>query len=577
MKIECQDRQIEQLLGNDYFEVPRFQRPYSWETENWEDFWNDIFCAEEGEYFIGPIVVYRKQNCKAIVDGQQRITTITIILACIRDAYNKIGDGRCKNRALGIQTFIERKNKNNEDHFVLDAETSFPYMHSTIQSFEPNNITRKLSEEEKQLEQAVLYFREKLNDVLNGLSLGRYTEATRSRKKMEELDKLRDKLLGVRIIYVELDNEDDAYQVFETLNTRGKNLEISDLIKNHLARLWRPNNNRNDQVALRWKTISENIKSIDIPDVTVDSFIYHYWLLESNSIRRKDIFRTTRTQIKDGRQAKNFIEKLTDHSESYRDVYNPDLRKWNNEDQIIKNSLEIIGKFHVHQSVPLLMVAVYKYAKKELLRSNLIRLLNLVEMYIFINHSLMGAKLSGGSAAMFASHAKTLRSINEPKRQKKVIDEIAEKFKSKLPQDQELERKFLLLRYSEEHPLHKRNVQYVLFKLFSEIAPGTPVNMKEMSIEHIAAQSQKGKFSSEDIASIGNLLYMGAQSNNVLSSRDPKDKLRSYRSIQLPCDEIIKDATDWTSAQINERAKLLFEKFKKIKDDVFGIKISSLF
>ena len=95
--------------------------------------------------------------------------------------------------------------------------------------------------------------------------------------------------------------------------------------------------------------------------------------------------------------------------------------------------------------------------------------------------------------------------------------------------------------------------------------------MKEMSIEHIAAQSQKGKFSSEDIASIGNLLYMGAKYNNALSSRSPKDKLRSYRNIQLPCDEIIKDATDWTSAQINERAKLLFWKFKKIKDDVFCI------
>lgn len=54
MKIECQDRQIEQLLGNDYFEVPRFQRPYSWETENWEDFWNDIFCAEEGGVFHWP-------------------------------------------------------------------------------------------------------------------------------------------------------------------------------------------------------------------------------------------------------------------------------------------------------------------------------------------------------------------------------------------------------------------------------------------------------------------------------------------------------------------------------------------
>lgn len=116
MKIQCQDHSVEFIFQSHYFEIPRFQRPYSWERDNWEEFWNDIFLPKQQDYFIGSIVTFAKGQYKAIVDGQQRLTTITLLLAAIRNGYRQ---NSFEDRASGAQNFIERNNKNNEATFVL--------------------------------------------------------------------------------------------------------------------------------------------------------------------------------------------------------------------------------------------------------------------------------------------------------------------------------------------------------------------------------------------------------------------------------------------------------------------------
>ena len=74
----------------------------------------------------------------------------------------------------------------------------------------------------------------------------------------------RDKLLGLKVIFVELDNEDDAYLIFETLNTRGKDLSPSDLVKNLLTRYIKPKNPDIDSVKIIWSRIVENIENFVI-------------------------------------------------------------------------------------------------------------------------------------------------------------------------------------------------------------------------------------------------------------------------------------------------------------------------
>jgi uncharacterized protein with ParB-like and HNH nuclease domain len=134
VKIEANDKEVQDIFSLGYFNIPRFQRPYSWNSDEVESFWDDIILEKADNYFIGSMVVYQtKKPYFGIVDGQQRLTTITLILSAIRNSFLSLGE---ENLAKGVHKYIEKPNIENEDEFVLTAETSFPYLQSHIQSYD---------------------------------------------------------------------------------------------------------------------------------------------------------------------------------------------------------------------------------------------------------------------------------------------------------------------------------------------------------------------------------------------------------------------------------------------------------
>ena len=84
------------------------------------------------------------------------------------------------------------------------------------------------------------YAKGKFEEIAERVSSKRAKEPAKKKAVRTELQKLRDRLLNLQVIIVELDNEDEAYIIFETLNTRGKDLAVQDLLKNHLTRLLPP-------------------------------------------------------------------------------------------------------------------------------------------------------------------------------------------------------------------------------------------------------------------------------------------------------------------------------------------------
>lgn len=568
MKITCQDRTVEFIFQSHYFEIPRFQRPYSWDRDNWDEFWNDVFQSQQTDYFIGSVVTFAKGQYKAIVDGQQRLTTITLLLAAIRNSYRQ---NSFEDRASGTQSFIERNNKNNEPTYVLRTETSYPYLQTVIQKSEPQKKVSKLSEEEALIEAAFQYFNTKVSDELTQIELA--SNGTSSTKKVrikKRLDDLRETLLSLKLIYVELDNEDDAYQVFETLNTRGKDLATADLIKNHLARLLREKNSNSDDVKVRWSVMSDNIKAISIEGIDLDGFLYHYWLATNTVTQKREIFKAVRTAIKTKPAAKKPLDELVTFSEVYRDLHEVNLRKWRTDELEIKASIEAIIKFRVRHPLPLMMTALRKYDAKTLSKVEVLRIFQVIEMFTFVNTSLMNARSSGGVAQMYASHAKALSSVSEPVRRQKVIEEFVDKLASKLPTKEVFVGKFEGLKYSDNYSSQKREVQYVVTKLFALMFPAVAINPSEMSIEHIEPQSSKSMTDSQ-VASIGNLWFLKTAFNNELGNAPANAKLKKYKDSQLPCDETLLKALNWTATEIELRTKELAENFWKVVDERFGL------
>jgi uncharacterized protein with ParB-like and HNH nuclease domain len=117
MKIESTDQDIRNLLSSGYFRIPRFQRPYSWTTENIQEFWDDVVRDRPVDYFIGSMVTFKEGSQRyAVVDGQQRLTTITILLAVLRNRLQAVG---FEDLAKGIHGLIERRNIDNKEEFIF--------------------------------------------------------------------------------------------------------------------------------------------------------------------------------------------------------------------------------------------------------------------------------------------------------------------------------------------------------------------------------------------------------------------------------------------------------------------------
>ena len=104
MKISCIDKELQEVLNTKYYKIHRFQRPYCWDTENIEDFWTDTIVETEKDYFIGSMVVFKlNDDTFGVVDGQQRLTTITMLLCVVRDILNEKGH---TDLARGIHNFV---------------------------------------------------------------------------------------------------------------------------------------------------------------------------------------------------------------------------------------------------------------------------------------------------------------------------------------------------------------------------------------------------------------------------------------------------------------------------------------
>ncbi len=163
MDIKPVDQTVKTLLESFFYRIPRFQRPYSWDRENVADFWGDAVASQDPDYFIGSFVVYRQgpgTDTLFVVDGQQRITTITLLLAALRNTLNNNGHEAL---ARGIQGLIERPDLNNEMQYVLQSESPYPYLQEHIQKYGEPELPPSPGGEEDALKGAYTFLKGQLS------------------------------------------------------------------------------------------------------------------------------------------------------------------------------------------------------------------------------------------------------------------------------------------------------------------------------------------------------------------------------------------------------------------------------
>ncbi len=555
MKIKSDDRDVRDILGSGFYRIPRFQRPYSWERENITDFWNDTIVDADSDYFIGSMVMYKLgSSTYGIVDGQQRMTTITMILCALRNAFNQEG---IDDLAKGIHQLIERKDINNKMIFILSPDSSFPYFQEYIQKFGEPEVTPQVGDEEKNIESAFTLINSQIKAAIdaikNDTTLGDESKQVQIKSK---LISIRDRMLGLKLISVELDDEDDAYIIFETLNTRGKDLNVSDLVKNHLTKMIKKKGEV-DTTKLKWEKILSTIQGSS-SDINIDGFLHHYWLSKYDYITLKKLFKDIKKSIKK-EQSPAFLKELEQDAVTYREIHETTYRKWRMDESAIKQAMDAYSVFRVKQQVPMVLSVMRDYKAEILKKKHVEQILCAIENFHFVFTAVTSQRSSGGISQMYASCAKRLTS--EPSQERKIeeLKELHAKLKEKLPKQEEFGIYFPQIYYTDNFTKQKQLVKYILSKIHAQQNDMGVFDYSAMTIEHILPQSAIETDAIDDsiVGQIGNLILVPAKLNETLGGKPFLQKKEILSEVGVTLDEIILIAKDWGKSEIVARTKYL--------------------
>jgi hypothetical protein len=349
---------LKNLLGNGRsYRVPAFQRDYSWKEEHWEDLWLDLLDLTVGrstQHYMGSLVLMRNDHPEeyTIIDGQQRIATLSILILCIIARLRALADSGIEpeaNReraALLRGSFIGAKQPGSlveASKLVLNRNDDDFYQGTLVQLDKPAS-ERSLGDSEKQLWGAFKYFSKRIGEEFseyNGQQLAEWIDAR----------------VSVRLLFIQVVVEDDmgAYTVFETLNARGLELTASDLIKNYLMSLVSKKGKGDlDHVLKRWQRVTGQIGVRRLPE-----FLRHYFNSHYPFVRQERLFRRIREEVGTAEDSITLVRDLEAASISYRALGDPDDEYWRD----LTGAAELVRAlvlFGVSQYKPLALAALRK-------------------------------------------------------------------------------------------------------------------------------------------------------------------------------------------------------------------------
>ena len=528
MKIDSLDTNADKLLSGTKFSIPRFQRPYSWERNEVKDFLEDIFTDEGDEYFIGSMVMYTHGERNAIVDGQQRMSTIVIVLCAIRNHFIEQG---LDNLAEGVQSYIEKINKEAEFEFTLNPETSYPYFQNNIMAMakgDPNDVPD--NEEElkvhKAYKLAFKYFQDSIKSINQDPTI---KKEDKNKHIQNALTDFRDKLLSVKIVTITLDNEHDAYIVFETLNTRGRDLSITDLIKNHVTRRWAKENNDLDNATDIWNEIIETFDQSS-SEIKSDDFFHHQWSSKHTYTSKKSLFSKFTIEITEDK-VEEYLRQTNFDAKIYRLIREPSYQNSDvsveKQDEDILKSLEALRLFKVTMPNPALLSALRGYFSGNIKPKQAKSILETIEKYHFVNSAITSQRSSGSTQKLYSTWGIELFQAGDDASK---IGEIIAAYKESLvsdlaPKDEFLEY-FDRVRYTGTATKDKKLVQYILGKFHQHFGNGQPINYSQMTIEHVVPQSLAEKELNQPglVGHIGNLIFINNDLNGELGDKNFSEK-----------------------------------------------------
>jgi len=297
VKLEVGERTLAAFLSTpqEQLHVPLYQRPYSWTTEEVDQLWEDITTLIDAEHFMGSIVLNDETPLRPqVIDGQQRLTTLMLLLAQIRDEYNDAGSylaGR-PHALLTADPYTQ-----GEERFKLRLGDVNRALFTDFFLRGPDEEGREDWEDWKHLPKDVLVPNADLFGNAARLRdlLGQYLGGSFGDERLARLTTLEEKL-SKRLIFVviRVGNVDDAFLLFETLNDRGLQLSAADLVKSHLLSRIEAEKGKEavPQASQDWSEFVELLRGADI-----GRFLRYYLLMFEPKVQMDRVFKLFKSRL----------------------------------------------------------------------------------------------------------------------------------------------------------------------------------------------------------------------------------------------------------------------------------------
>lgn len=406
-------KSLNDIFNDTLFRIPDFQRGYSWEDKQLEDFWDDLIqLKSEKTHYTGLLTVEEidKKRVKSLdkwkddlwlieqpdfkayylIDGQQRLTTSMILINEILSLLDDNDEINRRDKLFWQSKFLYYSH-NGYKSYIFGYEKDDPSyeFYKTKILGQPSSTSDKVPEKTLytlNLDNASKFFKEKLTTL--------------------DKDKIKDLFTKLvfffKFNFYEIDNELDIYVTFETMNNRGKSLSNLELLKNRLIYLTSTIDNSQNIDGLRrdineaWKTIYEYLGKNTSNKLDDDAFLFDHWVMyfgkynrnESASYARyllneyftvKSFMSFNSVDSKDLRYEiiQNYVYSLQNSIKYWFNIQNPSFANYTDD---VKEWLYKINRIKIRHFSPLLMAVASKSKDGELSLS----LLKEVERFIFL-------------------------------------------------------------------------------------------------------------------------------------------------------------------------------------------------
>lgn len=550
--LETRTTSFGDLIGNGkIYRVPPFQRDYSWTEENWEDLWQDILMLHNNlsvSHYMGALVLQSSATVDkefTVIDGQQRLATLSIIAVAVIEKIRRLVEQNVQPEAnRERQEILKRTYLGDRDprslryssKLFLNENNDDFYQSNLVNLRKPLNI-RSLSKSNQLLWQAFDYFSQEFEKLPDTFQDG------------EKLTAFLGDTVAQRLLFIQISVEDElnAYTVFETLNARGLELTSTDLLKNYLFSLFQgPDDLKAAQ--RQWKRIISMVQMEEFP-----AFLRYYLSLNHSRVRRERLFKLVRESVKNAQQAFDLLDKLENFSSLFLALGNPNDEFWRDTPQN-QPYIRALNLFRVKQVYPTLFAAYQTFSAEDFTR-----LLKLV-VAISFRYSIVSS-LNPNELELLYNNAALDITSGKITGTRQVFDALRPGY----VKDEKFQQDFSLLSISTKGQKRKL-VRYIFCNLEADKS-GIEVNEDSFSIEHILPEVPTDEWRQnftdiqidEMVYRLGNLTILEPSFNRDVGQKNYVIKKEKYQQSVYALTKNIM-AEDWTPDAIAARQRNLAQR-----------------